>query len=383
MGKKSLCLVLFLFLGVVFINSACAGVGCEGTQFQTDAGLVYIRNGQCSQVKISGESYSCCGCGSCTPSDSGSLGAVPFGGAGSSKALAQQMALGLIQQMITAALSPPQDDSAYLKHQEEMEKAKEEAKKKEMQRKAVMWQQMQKEAEAKKKKDQEQLIAILGKNDSSESDSSLKSTFELFSLGQSSTDLQIKGTGGTDTSKLSATQQLLCAAYFSQLANSAAKTGNEEKAKYLSGQAEKAMSGQVTDEPCQFSNIPDVPIPQGIADEKQYKDMIAMVQEEIKKLQDLNTKLKNVEDKKKQVQDKKKNAEKDIDDRKIKAINPRTKEGNKEKDDLLLKAQQILKDSQEELAALDKEEKVLINLQNQIKDKLKKMQENIETTALK
>ena len=320
----------------------------------------------------------------------GSGGGTSFGGVGgyrSSEDFAKGMAINLLGSMISAALNPqPQVDPAYEEYlrqqQEALAKKKAIAERKERE---LKWQQWQ---ESRSQKDTNQLGDILGSVDKKSTGGGSLDGF----LGVLENELQPRGTANYDTSALSLGDRLRCATYFSNKASAAAGRGDHVNARYLNEQAQKAMSGQITDEECQFSDIPDVPEPpkpqiQEIQKEMEfYKDMLITVQQDVKKLQDIDIKLKETDEKIKQAEEKKQQAEQKITEIQNRAASADKLEDKQEEDDLEAQARQLEIEAEQEKiqAAINakqnyfNEQQNYLNEKENIRDKLKEVQKSMQ-----
>lgn len=277
-------------------GSYCTKQECEEALRRASTGGFNISG---KEAKCSG--YDCPG--------KGSGGGISLGGVGSyrsSEDFARGMAMNLLGSMISAALNPqPQVDPDYEEYLRQQQEAL--AKKKaavERKERELKWQQWQ---ESRSQKDTNQLGDILGSVDKKSTGGGSLDGF----LGVLENELQPRGTANYETSALSLVDRLRCATYFSNKASAAAGRGDHVNARYLNEQAQKAMLGQITDEECQFSALPDIPkapTPQPVSNQQEiayYESMIKSVQQDVKKLQDIDIKLKETDEKIKQAEEKK------------------------------------------------------------------------------
>jgi hypothetical protein len=342
-------------------------------------------------------------------SKGGSGGGAPLGGGGghvSSEAFAKHMILSnMLGSLFQAALAPPQIDNAYQKKLIQQKKAAQKAaaikKEQERQKNLRLWQDIQnksakqlKAEEGRKVKAGTELHAML---DTSGSRKSL--SMEPISGGNLEgptrdkpatikNELQRMGTGRYDTSALSLQKRQQCAKYFSQRAFAAAKNENDENAKYLNEQAQKVISGQMTDIECQFSELPEVPEPpkpQPPVNRKAvayYESLIKSVQNDIVSLGNIEVKMRGIETKIKQAEDKKRQAEQSITEVKDLALTAK-KPGEKQKcNDLLAQAHALLKESQNDIQAATDARQALSHQKVRIVTKLKEIHQKTQSRTI-
>jgi hypothetical protein len=364
MKKKASCI---FGLGVVFmmffVNNAFSGMECEGTQY----GGVYYKKGRHYYPIKNGVKYDCEACGTCTPmlNSFGSSSAMPYG-AGLSPA--QQMAYSLALPLLSSALAMPSDNYDDIQQQQEaLQKAQQEAAQKEEDDRRKALDLLNASAE---RNNPENLFGV-----PEERGPGLPASGEL-----SPNDFTVKTkagsrpeeTGGTGTSKQPQFQQLLCAAYFSRLAEEAAKSGDEDKARFMGKQAEIVMSGGTPEIACQYPPAPDVPVPPG-KEPTADTGLIAMVQQDIQDLRDVDAQLQAIDKQKKQSR-----AEKNQLETEIAAIGAVASDHKADDDAFLLQKKKDLVEIEKDLAALETDRKQLISRQNEIKNNLTKVRDSIQ-----
>jgi hypothetical protein len=308
----------------------------------------------------------------------------------------------LLGNLLQAALtpSPPQIDTAY-QQQLLMQQKAAAAKKKEAQRKQdlLIWQKrqdddaVQREAEQKRKETEgADLFARMdpvGSHGSLSMDgmeSTTEGGLEAFNWDRpeiAENELQPLGTGRYDTSALSLWQRLLCATHFSELALAAAKRGDDVNTRYLNEQAEKVMSGQMTDLECRFPGPPDVPTlakfqPQELQGEMAFfENMLKSVQQDARKLQEIEKNLQHTDKKIRQAEEKKGQAEQIIADVRGRAAAGEKPDEKQKDDDLLAQAQALLQEAEAELKETNHAKQTLLGQKEEIRDQLKEMQGKI------
>lgn len=398
-------LVLFCFGGIAYAEWQIQYTGEAARMFGSTPRGHFATKDECQAYWESSPVFEqnhskCVGCDS--PKGGGG-GNIPFGGVGgygSSEDFAKQQIIGgmigMVGNLLAEALNP-QDDTAYqekLLWQQKQAAIKKEAERKEglekwknSQKKSAL----QKEAEGRQKK--EEGAKLLSEMDTVSSNEPLRlasaggghlESFKLMQPQIAENELQPLGTGRYDTSALSSCQRLLCAAHFSESALAAAKRGDDVNARYLNEQAEKVMSGQMIDLECQFPDLPAVPEPpkpqsQELRGEMAYyESMIKSVQQDARKLQDIEIKLKETDEKIKQAEEKKQHAEQRITEIQSRAATTEKPEEKQELDGLLAQARQLEQESIQQLQeATDERQKHLDEKEN-ITNKLKELQKGIQ-----
>ena len=308
----------------------------------------------------------------------------------------------LLGSLLQAALapSPPQIDTAY-QQQLLMQQKAAAAKKKEAQRKhnLLIWQKRQDEdavqREAEQKRKEEEGAAWLARMEPIGSHGSLsidgmestpKDRLKAFSWDRpeiAENELQPLGTGRYDTSPLSLWQRLLCATHFSEQAVAAAKRGDDVNTRYLNEQAQKVMSGQMTDLECRFPDPPDVPTlaksqPQELQEEMAFfENIIKSVQQDARKLQDIEKNLQQTDKKIRQAKEKKGQAEQIIADVQDRATAGEKPDEKQKDDDLLAQAQALLQEAEADLQETNHAKQTLLEQKEEIRDQLKAMQRKI------
>lgn len=259
MSKKILYLgVMFLFMGIVFIRPAFSGMECTGTTYNG----VYYKKGQHYYPIKNGVKYDCVACGGCNPISSGeSSGSFtpPSGRLSPS----QQMAAGIMGAFFSGLfdnmfddLSAPPDTS----YQDALRKQQEEEllKQQEMKKQAMkQWLDSQAEAEAKRLNEEAERRKrgedILAKASIGSGELRMEpiggGKLTPFSWDKPRA-LEPAPSGQYDTAKFTEMERLLCAAYFSKIAESAANSGELERSRFLGSQVDKVMQGFPTEIEC-------------------------------------------------------------------------------------------------------------------------------------
>lgn len=330
----------------------------------------------------------------CSGGDSG--GGMPLGGLGGSvgseqfaKDMVMNMGINLIGMMIENAINPQQNNAAAAAaaaaaYQEAVAKKKEQ----ERQERIARLRDWEEKSAHQRKKDKRQLESIFGNPFSFDVAGSHDSGSLDGFLGVLENELQPRGTANYDTSALSLSDRLRCAAYFSNKASAAAERGDHVNARYMNEQAQKAMLGQIADEECQFADMPDVPEPpkpqiQEVQKEMEfYKDMLITVQQDVKKLQDIDIKLKEADEKIKQAEEKKQQAEQKITELQNRAASADKPEETQEEDALEAQARQLeIEAEQQKIQAAINAKQNYLNEKENIRNKLKEMQKGMQQSS--
>jgi hypothetical protein len=293
----------------------------------------------------------------------------------------------ILSSFINAVLSPQQDNAAaaaaaYKAQQEALAKKKEQ----ERQERIARWQQMQNGSAQQRSNEDKQLALLLGGPDSNGS-IGMESTggglpgFDLSIPKIPENELQPRGAGRYDTSKLSFLQRLSCVNDFSQRALAAANSGDHVNARYLNEQAQKVMSGQMTELECQCPDLPEAPEPQTQETQGQmafYESMIKSVQEDAGRLQDIEIKLGEADEKIKQAQEEEQQAEQVITEIHNRAASAQTPEEKQECDDLLAQARQVRQEAQQRKQEATNDKQTYLGEQEEIISKLEDLKKNMQ-----
>jgi len=393
MNKKIIYFVVFFLLaGILFINSAFSdniGMKCEGTQYNG----VYYKSGRPYYPVKNGVKYRCIACGSCTPISGPQSSSIPYGG-GTKQQMQMQMFQRMFQPLFNSLFdfsgpSAPPDTSyqdALRKQQEEELIRQQEEKKQALER----WMNLQAEAELKRLQEEEQRTTkgrdILARASITNGDLKMESMGEgkltRFSWDTPKTFAPVPS-GQYDTSKLTGMERLLCAAYFSKMAESAANSGDLERTRFIGFQVDKVMQGFPTEIECKppkdLSSMADV---KKIGELNQkYTKMATLYQEimpKIEKLQDLETELDEVKKKKEEAEQTIKEIDQRIEDIKVRTNIADTPEKKAQEDDLLSQALLLKSEAEnQQQEAVEAEEKLTKEKQN-IEDELNTMKAKIQ-----
>lgn len=310
-------------------------------------------------------------------------------GAGAGIGSSEQMALDLIENMLRGALNPQNNSAAsaaaYKARQEEIARKKAQEAQQALEERQRKWKNTETEFETQKKEDMDDLSCIFGDSASNDKATDSDGLADLFSVPI--IELKDSGISNCDTSSLSLMDRLRCATYFSNKATEATANGDHENARYMNDQAQKAMSGQIIDEQIQLASLPDIPKapspypvtnPEKLAE---YENMIKVVQQDIKKLQNIELKLKETDDKIEQAEEKKHQAEQKIVEFENWAEVANTPEEKKESDDLLAQAQALLQEAESELQDATDNKEDYVNEKKSLMNKLKDIQKSIRHPA--
>lgn len=373
---------------IIFINPAFAGMKCDGSQFHTDSGLVYIPGGVVKNVTIKGITYRCVGCGSCSPISSG-----PTYGSGLKPS--QQIAVGIFGAMLQGLFSGMFDDlvspprpsiqDTLKKQQEEEFRKQQEIKKQALTR----WLNLQAEAEANRRKEEaekkaagEKILAqtsIGGEGLKLEPIGGGKLTPFAWSSAEAFTAMP---STQYETSKFTEMEKLLCSAYFSKMAESAAKSGDLEGARFYGSQMDGVIQGLPTAIECkapqELASTIDLKRAAELnkkltAEAKFYREVMP----KIEKLREVETKLEEVIVKKAEAEEKIKELDLKIEEIKARIIPTDPPEKKAEADDLLAQAMALKEEAERQRQeATESEEKVLKekeNIESELADMKDKM----------
>jgi|GEM_PF-2613401 len=337
-------------------------------------------------------------CVGCDSPKGGGGGSMPLGGLGghvSSEQFAKGVAMDImttfLSKAIENAINPQQDNAAnaaaaYQAQQEALAKKKEQ----ERQERLARLQQMREQSAQQRNNEDDQLTSMLditGPNGSTGMESTAGGVLGGFDLSIPKipeNELRPRGTANYDTSALSLMDRLRCAAYFSKSASVAAERGDHVNARYLNEQAQKAMLGQITDEECQFSDLPEVPQPsQPQPQETQeqmafYESMIKSVQEDAKRLQDIEVKLGEADEKIEQAQEEEQQAEQVITEIHNRAASAQTPEEKQECSDLLAQARQVRQEAQQKKQEVTNDKQTYLGEKEEIITKLEDLKKNMQ-----
>lgn len=346
-------------------SAQCAG--------EWDAEGGFHERGEHYQTTSGGQLYNCVACGGCKPAGGGGGGGGSSGMSGglpTSEEFAQQMMMGIIGNLIQQAFAPPPDNSAYLEQQAALEKAKKEAEQRE---RMARWQQLEQLRADQQDKENSQLRSMLDVPSLDEPAGG--GAFDVMDWGDRADELPARGTGRHDTSSLSLVQRLACANDLAQRAQQASEKGDYVNARYLNEQAQNAMSGLPTELECRYDDAPAMPQSASAVTPEMasYQDIIGQVQRDVQRLQDI--KFRRVE-----IEQEKQAAITQIDKARDDIITIKNKP-SADDDSLLLEAEQLLAQAENDLAALEADEQHLAQQQTEIENSLKAVQEQFQPGA--
>lgn len=341
---------------------------CAG-EWDSDGG--FHERGEHYQTTSGGQLYNCVACGGCTPAGSGGGGSSGMsGGLPTSEEFAQQMMMGIIGNLIQQAFAPPPDNSAYLQQQAAMEKAKKEAEQRE---RMARWQQLEQIRADQQNKENSQLRSMLDVPSLDEPAGG--SAFDVMDWGDRADELPARGGGLYDTAGLSLVQRLACANDLAQRAQQASENGDYINARYLNEQAQNAMSGLPTELECRYDDAPAMPQSASAVTPEMasYQAIIGQVQRDVQRLQDIKLRRVGIEQEKQAAIAQIDKAREDIN-----TIKSQPSNGD---DTLLLEAEQLLAQAENDLAALEADEQSLAQQQTDIENSLKAVQEQFQPGA--
>lgn len=396
MDKKIIFFILlFFFMESIFGESFNLRQECDGTQFRTDTGLVYIPKGEVKEVVIGGIRYRCVGCGGCTAVSSSQS---------SNLSLSQQMAMGLVGTMINSVFggmfnnlfSPPSSSSqnALIRQQQEKQWRQEQEEKLAAYN---QWLIMQEEAEQKRLEEQRKNKQIgeeiLAK--SSLSSGEVKRDFlgegRLAPINWDAPRLpEVPASSGQyDTSGLSEVERLLCASFFSKMAENAARSGDLEAAIFYGAQMDNVMQGLPTAVECKLPReLAAMTVDTSKLEEMNQKyarmaELYAEVVPRIEKLRDIEIKLEEV------IKAKSEKEKKIIEiDGQIEKIRERAKMADNQQkkaqeDELLAQALALRSEADRQYQEAAKMEEQLIKEKQNIEQDLNKIKEYVQKGGLR
>ncbi|MGB3007305.1 MAG: hypothetical protein WBC06_12395 [Chitinophagaceae bacterium] len=192
------------------------------------------------------------------------------------------------------------------------------------------------------------------------------------------TKLEIQPIGKNSflTDQYSEFEKLMCSAYFSDLAS---KSTNAEDIKFYANQAELVMAGKPTFLECKISKVSDEKMAKKVEEVKiLYNEMNVKFND----LQKIDSMLQGTRDTLKKVETQKAEVKKKINDLQNRAVTANQEEKAKS-DELLIEAQKLLMEADQEINQLKQSEKDFLNKKTQSENELNnlktKIQDKIQT----
>ncbi len=408
MGYRALSVLpLFVIFMVSTYELAFAqsiGRSCDGTQFPGCTVLdkygnpihnQFLKSGQTGYVICSGVKYECTGCGSCTPVSSSSS---PTRGLGTSQQMQLQMFQSFMQPFFDAfgasirqsmldlimPSSPAQD--TLRQQQEEMKRKQEE----EARRQAYeQWMNELKKAELerlaeeqRKKEEGEKILAMARIGGEGLQYEPIGGILQPFSWDRPDAKLSPEPATQYPAPK-SAIEQMMCAAYFSELANDAVKIGDMEGAHFYGDQMSNVMQGAPTAIKCSPPKnlISNVDLNKAKELNRKYAEMSKLYQEfmpKIEKLSDVEVKLNEVKMKKENAEQKIKELNKQIEEIKARSKPTDSPEKKAKDDDLLAQALALKSEAEKQYNEAVQSEEKLLKEKEQIEDELNSIKNKIQ-----
>lgn len=360
--------ILSIFAGLISTNPAFCGMACEGTMYNN----VYYKKGHPYYPIKNGVKYRCIACGSCTPMSSGQSSSVLSGKGLSSS---QKMAAGILGPLLGGVFTfddlyaPP--DTSY---QDALRQQQEELKKQqEMKQEAVeRWLFLQAEAEVKRlneeaerKRKGENLLAMVAiggeglKRDSLDEGPLTPFHWDTPKAFEPAPSGQYK------TSEFTEMERLLCSAYFSKMAESAANSGDLEGARFYGTQMGHVIQGYPTATECkppkEISTTADV---KKIGELNQKCTRMATVYKEImpkiENLQEIEAKLEEGKKKREESEQNILELDKQIEEIKARIQSADAPEQKAREDDRLARAMALKSDAEKQRQEAVQAEVILI-----------------------
>lgn len=392
MLKKIYFLLFFILAGIVFVDAAYSQ--SKITRYPPKGATFDCRFSNKTEV-INGIKYDCTCYGSrieCVPDPKGTPSSIsPRKGLSPS----QQIAVGIFGAMLQGVFGGMFDDLAAppkpsikdtLKKQQEEEFNRQQEMKKQA---LARWLEMQAAAEAERRKEEAEKRSagekILAQTSLSEEKLKIEPMGggKLTPFSWSSTKA-FTATPSTqyETAKFTEMEKLLCSAYFSKMAESAAKSGDLEGARFYGNQMDGVIQGLPTAIEC---NVPKelastIDLKKAAELNKKLTQEAKFYREampKIEKLREVETKLEEINFQKEEAQKKIKEWELQIMEIKAKVQPNDSPEKKAETDDLLAQAMALKQEAEkQQQEALDAEEKLLREKEN-IENELKEMKDNM------
>lgn len=373
--------------------------GCDGTQIRTDSGLVYIPRGQVREVVIGGVKYRCVGCGDCTPVSSSGSASVPY----SNLSLSQQMAMSLVGAMVNSVFgnmfgnlfSSPRSSAqqAQIRQQQEQQWQREQLEKLAAYNR---WLILQGEAEQKrleeervKKQVGQEILAKTSIGGEVKKDDLGGGKLVPFNWDAPRISATSPPAGQYDNSKMSEVERLLCASFFSIMAEKAANSGDVEGAMFYSTQMDRVMQGLPTSVECKLppelaSMTADAKMLQEI--NQKYARMATLYQEvmpKIERLRDLEIGLDEVVRTKMDREQNIKELSRQIDEIRIRVETAETAEKKAMEENLLAQALALKSEAENQYQEIVTTEDQLVREKQSLEQELNKVKELIQKGGLK
>lgn len=317
---------------------------------------------------------------------------------GSSEELAMRMFGNLFSRLFQAALAPPPSgpspaELAMIKKQQQDAIKKQEALKKQA---MEQWKKLRDEEEArmareeaeKKQRGQE----LLDKMDltgggypglyAGMGSATGGGKLRPFTWKTPGLEITLIGTGVFDTSGYTSWQRLLCSAYFSGKALDAARGGNHEEAVFMNSQADKVTAGEMTDVECRIPGLQQLADiqQQNLTENNRMAEMVKLlpvVQEKLKRLQQIEVKLQGAKEEKKEAEARLKEAESKVEEAQMQAESAKTPEKKTEADDLLDLALALQNEASGEVEKAEQAEREYAGLREEGREELRGIQEKM------
>ena len=305
-----------------------------------------------------------------------------------------QMFGSLLGNLFQAALAPPQVDHAY-QQQQAMKKKLE--KQKALKKQAMeQWKKLRDEEvdrmareEAEKKKRGKDLLARMQITDTDSPDLYAgmdRIGGKLGPFGSVTPKLEATpiGAGVYDTSGLTSWQRLLCSAYFSGKALDASRGGDPEGARFMNIQSDRVTVGEMTEVECRLpglQQLADIQL-QNLQQNNRMAEMVKLlpvVQEKVKRLQQIELKLHEVKEEKKEAEVKLKEAESKVEEAKVQAESAKTPEEKDEADNLLELALALEDEALTQVAKAEEGKQKYAELREEGREELRGIQEKMNT----
>ncbi|MGB9863618.1 MAG: hypothetical protein ACPLPQ_07415 [Candidatus Saccharicenans sp.] len=368
---------------------------CDLTQVKTDTGLVNIKKGEVAYVVINGVRYRCVGCEGCLP--------VAGGGQTSSLSLSQQMAMGLVETMINSVFAGMFDNlfgsprsaqqEALIRQQQELQWQREQEEKKAAYNQWLFMQQQaeQKRLEEARKNKQigEEILAKISLSGEVKKDSLGGGKLAPINWDAPRVQGGSVPPGQYDTSKMSEVERLLCASFFSRMAESAASRGDIEAAMFYGAQMDNVMQGLPISVECQLpKDLAGMTAAPGKLQEmnQKYARMAVLYQEvmpRVEKLRDIEFKLNDAAKKKEENQQRIQELDLQIEEIKARLNAADTPQKKAEEENLLAQALALRTDAEQQCREVIKTEEQLLKEKEYIEKDLNKIKELIQKGGLK
>jgi hypothetical protein len=296
-------------------------------------------------------------------------GASQAGSAGTSQNTQMQLMEGLVSSFINLVMKSPDNSKQQKLDEEERQRqlAWKQADDKRKKEAFNQWKQFQSEEETRREMESSDKINrgqnLLLKMQTMGSQNT--------SVARNKLEIQPIGKNSFVTNKYSEFEKLMCAAYFSDLAKNST---NAEDIKFYADQAELVMAGQPTFLECRISKVSDEKMAKRVEEVKVlYNEMNV----KFKDLENIESMLQVTRDTLKKAEIKKEEVKKKISELQNRTLTVSQEEKAKS-DEMLIEAQKLLMEADQEINQLKQSEKDFLNKKSQSENELNNLKTQIQ-----